>query len=94
MLYVRGDLHEERKILGIVGSRKSTSYGKKILENIIPELISAGCGIVSGGAYGIDAISHDITLQNNGYTISVFGCSVDIYYPVQNTRLFDAILEK
>jgi len=64
MLYVRGDLYEERKMLGIVGSRKSTSYGRKILENIIPELIQAGCGVVSGGAYGIDAISHEITLAH------------------------------
>ncbi len=94
MLYVRWTLKEERKMLGIVGSRKNTQYGKKILEKIIPDLIFAGCGIVSGGAYGIDALSHEITLQNNGYTISVFGCSVDIYYPVQNTKLFDTILEK
>jgi len=35
-------------MLGVVGSRRSTSYGKKILEKIIPELIQAGCGIVSG----------------------------------------------
>jgi DNA processing protein len=92
MLYVRGDLHEERRMLGVVGSRKNTSYGKKVLENIIPELIRAGCGIVSGGAYGIDAISHEITIASGGYTIAVFGCSVDIYYPVQNTRLFENIL--
>lgn len=94
MLYVRGELREERKMLGIVGSRKSTSYGKKVLENIIPELIRSGCWIVSGGAYGIDALSHEITLAHGGYTISVFGCSVDIYYPVQNTRLFEDILAK
>jgi DNA processing protein len=48
LLYVRGDLREERKMLGIVGSRRSTSYGKKILEKIIPELLQAQCGIVSG----------------------------------------------
>jgi DNA processing protein len=94
LLYVRWDLHEERKMLGIVGSRRNTSYGKKVLENIIPDLVRAGCGIVSGGAYGIDAISHEATLACGGYTISVFGCSVDIYYPVQNTRLFDTILER
>jgi len=93
MLYVRGDLHEERKMLGIVGSRKSTSYGKKVLEKIIPELIQSGCWVVSGGAYGIDAISHEITLAHGGYTISVFGCSVDILYPAQNIRLFENILK-
>jgi DNA processing protein len=94
LLYVRGDLHRERKMLWVVGSRKNTTYGKKILENIIPELIKSGCGIISGGAYGIDAISHDITLAHGGYTISVFGCSVDIYYPLQNTQLFEAILAR
>lgn len=94
LLYVRGDLHEERKMLGIVWSRKNTQYWKKVLENIIWDLVNAWCGIVSGWAYGIDAISHEITLASNGYTISVFWCSVDIYYPIQNTRLFDSIIEK
>lgn len=94
VLYVRGDFHEERVMLGVVGSRRNTSYGKKVLENIIPPIVSVGGGIVSGGAYGIDAISHEITLVNNGYTISVFGCGVDMFYPVQNTRIFESILEK
>jgi DNA processing protein len=92
LLYVRGDLREERKMLGVVGSRRSTSYGRKILEKIIPELVRASCGIVSGGAHGIDAMSHEITLASCGYTISVFGCGVDQYYPIENTRLFDSII--
>jgi DNA processing protein len=92
LLYVRGNLREERKMLGVVGSRRSTSYGKKILDKIIPELVHAGCGIVSGGAHGIDAVSHEITLASSGYTISVFGSGIDLYYPVENTRLFDGII--
>lgn len=92
LLYVRGDLREERKMLGVVGSRRSTSYGRKVLEKIIPDLVRASCGIVSGGAHGIDAISHEITLASGGYTISVFGCSVEQYYPIENTRLFDSIV--
>jgi DNA processing protein len=94
LLYVRGDLREERKMLGVVGSRRSTSYGKKILEKIIPELVHANCGIVSGGAHGIDAISHSISLESGGYTISVFGCGVDIFYPIENSRLFEDIIAK
>lgn len=92
LLYVRGDLREERKMLGVVGSRRSTSYGKKILDKIIPELIHANCGIVSGGAHGIDALSHSITLESGGYTISVFGSGIDIFYPTQNTKLFEDII--
>lgn len=94
LLYIRGVLREERKMLGVVGSRRSTSYGKKILEKVIPELIQAGCGIVSGWAHGIDALSHSITLESDGYTISVFGSGVDIFYPVENAKLFEKIIEK
>lgn len=94
LLYVRGNLREERKMLGIVWSRRNTNYGKKILEKIIPELVNASCGIVSWGAYWIDALSHMITLDNNWYTISVFGSGIDKYYPVENTKLFENIISK
>ncbi len=94
LLYIRWTLRNDMRLLGIVWSRKSTSYGKKVLENIIPKLTAKWFGVVSGWAYGIDAISHEVTLEHGGYTISVFWCSVDIYYPVQNTRLFDRILEQ
>ncbi len=92
LLYVRGTLREERKMLAVVGSRRSTSYGRKILEKMIPELVKSSCGIVSGGAHGIDAMSHEITLASGGYTISVFGSGVDLFYPVENTRLFESII--
>ncbi len=92
LLYIRGILREERKMLGVVGSRRSTSYGRKILEKIIPELVWSSCGIVSGGAHGIDAMSHEITIASGGYTISVFGSGVDLFYPVENTRLFESII--
>ena len=92
LLYVRGTLREERKMLGVVGSRRSTSYGRKILDTMIPDLVRAGCGIVSGGAHGIDAMSHEITVASGGYTISVFGSGVERYYPTENTRLFDSII--
>ena len=92
LLYVRWNLLEKKLMLGIVWSRKSTSYGKKILEHLIPSLVSVDSGIVSGWAYGIDALSHEITLLYHGYTISVFGCWVDISYPPQNQSLFDSII--
>lgn len=94
LLYVRWDFHEEKLMFGVVGSRRSTSYGKKVLENILPDVIRMWSGVISGGAYGIDAISHEITLANDGYTISVFGFWVDTFYPTQNTKLFESILEK
>ncbi len=93
-LYVRGNLQPEMPLIAIVGSRKNTTYGKKNLEKIIPELISHGYGIVSGGAYGIDTLAHQISLDNNGYTISVLGTGIDKAYPAQNIGMFRTIIER
>lgn len=45
-LYVRGTLRNA-DFLSIVGSRKSTAYSDRALGVILPELVSAGWGIVS-----------------------------------------------
>jgi len=55
-------------------------------------MIRAGYGIVSGGAYGIDSVAHDLALKNKGYTAAVFGSGVDLYYPPSNRGLFDQII--
>lgn len=47
---------------------------------------------MSGGAYGIDSIAHEITLKNKGYTAVVFGSGVDVVYPPSNRRLFDEVV--
>ena len=92
VIYIRGNLDEKKLMFGIVGSRKSTSYSNKILEHIIPTLVAIDSGIVSGWAHGVDALAHEITLNQDGYTISVFGSGIDIYYPVKNRDLFARIL--
>lgn len=91
-LYVRGNLQEDRPYFSIVGSRKSTPYSRTALENIIPSLVSSGYGVVSGGAYGVDALAHGVTLDVSGYTVAVFGTGIDQYYPIKNRELFERIL--
>lgn len=49
-------------MLAVVGSRNITSYGKKCIQKIIPDLGAHFC-IVSGGAMGCDAEAHEATLQ-------------------------------
>jgi DNA processing protein len=46
-LYVRGALPNHTNLISVVGSRKSTSYSRTILSNIIPELVQRGYGIIS-----------------------------------------------
>ncbi len=48
LLYVRGSLESRQIMLGIVGSRASTQYGKNTLESLFVELPPQKIGIVSG----------------------------------------------
>lgn len=41
-LFVRGILRSDIPLIGVVGSRKNTSYAERILEKIIPDTIQAG----------------------------------------------------
>lgn len=94
-LYVRWDLRESLPpLIGVVGSRKHTPYAKRILEKILPDIILSGVWIISGGATGVDAMWHDITLAQGGYTIAVFGTGIDRCYPAGNKSLFENILAK
>ena len=92
VIYVRGKLRDTSRLISIVGSRKHTKYAQTALEYIIPDLISSGFWVVSGWAYGVDALAHAVTVAHGGYTIAVLGTGVDLIYPAQNRELFGSIL--
>lgn len=93
-LFVRGELPKRfSPLVTIVGTRAKTSYGQDILEYLIPSLVKKGIGIVSGLAYGIDSVSHQVTLRHGGYTAAVLGSSVDLITPRGNQRLAEEIIE-
>ena len=95
-LFVRGStLPTHRYYLAVVGPRKNTPYGKHITELFIAQLAQAGITIVSGLAYGIDAIAHRATLQAGGHTVAVLGGGVNKEHvqPAQNQRLAEDILQ-
>lgn len=82
LLYTQGDIDfENTKTVGIVGTRNSTDYGKKCVEDLISGLVSHGALIVSGLAYGIDIQAHKQALKNNLPTIGVMGSGIDVMYP-------------
>ena len=89
-LFCRGDaslLHEQLAI-GVVGSRKPTSYGRAVCARLTGELAEAGVTIVSGLAYGIDREAHEAALKAGGRTIGVMGCGIDHIYPAGNRQLY------
>lgn len=74
------DLNAQRMI-GVVGTRKNTPYGRQITEELIEGLEPYHCTIVSGMAYGIDIIAHKAALKHQIPTLGVMAHGLDRVYP-------------
>lgn len=94
LLYMRGEIKKEDDLaIAIVGSRKTSPYGRGITEKIGQELVRYGITIVSGMARGIDSVAHQSAISGGGRTIAVLGCGVDVVYPPENRPLFEQIID-
>jgi len=93
MLYYKGnaDLNHSR-IIGIVGTRSATEYGKTVCTKIVKGLTETKVLVVSGLAHGIDSYAHKIALLNGLPTIAVLGHGLDRIYPAENRTLAEKIL--
>ncbi len=85
----------EITLLSVVGSRKYTSYGKQVADELIGGLKNYPIGIVSGLALGIDSLAHEAALKNNLYTLAIPGGGLgdDVIYPATHKNLARRILE-
>ncbi len=94
VLYYKGDISicADKKAIGIVGTRKISQYGTQITQMITSELVDAGFVIVSGLAFGVDAVAHETTLALRGKTIAVLGSGVDTCTPTSHQKLYDQII--
>jgi DNA processing protein len=92
VLFVRGILPKEMVAVSVVGSRRATSYGRRVTELLVDSLVDRGVVIVSGLALGIDAVAHEATLQAGGTTIAVLGSGLDRITPSSHTALSRAII--
>lgn len=82
VLYTKGNVNLNcDKIIGIVGTRKATPYGKSFVERVIRELVPHQPLIVSGLAYGIDIHAHKEALKSSLNTVGVLGSGLDQIYP-------------
>jgi DNA processing protein len=94
MLFYRGsaDLNAP-KIVAIVGTRNNSEYGKNFTEKLIKTLARMNVIIVSGLAFGIDAIAHKCSLKYKLPTIGVVAHGLDTIYPQENTNLAKQIIK-
>ncbi len=94
LLYIRGNttiLHQ--KTLAVVGTRRFTEYGSRVVDKLITEVASAQPCIVSGLAAGIDTLAHQAALKHALPTVAVFGTGIDQIYPRANEGLSQQILD-
>lgn len=96
-LYVLGaiDMLQHTHLLAVVGSRKANTYGKQCAAVLLPPLVHAGIVLVSGLAYGIDAMAHRVCTNNLLPTIAVLGSGIDepSIYPRPHVALAKSIIK-
>lgn len=93
-LYVTGVLPTIRStVVAIVGTRRPSSYGKEVTYQLAHALARKGVVIVSGLAFGIDAIAHRAALDAGGTTIAVLANGLDDIYPRSHKGLAESIIQ-
>ncbi len=93
VLFYRGEAPVWTKTIAIVGARKATAYGINAAKSIAENLSKEGVTIVSGGARGIDTVSHEGCMMGGAPTVAVLACGLDVTYPPENRNLFRKIVD-
>lgn len=94
-LYIEGSLPpRDALVVGVVGTRKPTSYGRDVAHEIAFALASHGIVVASGLAIGIDAAAHRAALEAGTPTVAILGSGISrsVLYPPQNRDLADKII--
>lgn len=94
VLYVKGAWAEclDQPCIGVVGSRKCSTYGQNSALMLARDLAQRGLTVVSGFARGIDAAAHRGALEAGGRTVAVLGTGIDEVYPRDHKKLAEELL--
>ena len=95
VLFYKGQLLEtDSMAVAVVGTRKSTAYGRELATELGAGLAKAGVTVVSGMATGIDGFAHKAALDASGRTIAVLGSGIYDIYPREHVSLARRIWEQ
>ena len=94
LLYYRGEADlNAAKIVAIIGTRKNTDYAKQVAEKLVKELAAQNITVVSGLAFGVDAIAHKSAVKNGLPTVGVLAHGLDQIYPAEHAGLAKDMLK-
>ena len=93
-LYTRGILPEglDRSGIGIVGSRRISPYGIRVLKELFYFLKDTGLTVISGFTAGTDSYAHELSLGAGCTTVAVMPCGCNIVHPPANKELYQRIV--
>lgn len=98
-LWVRGLTAEEdlrsalRRSVAVVGARACTAYGEHVTAELAAGVAAQGWCVVSGGAYGVDAVAHRAALAAGAVTVAFLAGGVDRLYPAGNSGVLRAVMD-
>lgn len=93
VLFMKGEILEsDSYAVAVVGTRRVTSYGRQIANELARFLAQNQVTVVSGLARGVDSVAHKAALDAGGRTIVVLGSGVDVIYPPENRALAERVI--
>lgn len=94
-LWVRGNSRPlASPALAVVGARACTGYGSHATAELTGEACAAGFTIVSGAAYGVDAVAHRTALAAEAPTVAILAGGADRPYPASHDQLLTRVAEQ
>lgn len=89
VLYVKGQIPTDSPMIAIVGTRRCTTYAADVIEHLVskwaevrPDLV-----IVSGLAYGVDALAHRAALKHGLRSVGVVAHGHYTLYPSRHREI-------
>lgn len=96
VLFATGDVDALRHgpKVGLVGTRRCTSVGRRVADGFGLEVTEGGASVVSGLALGIDGAAHLGALSASGgpKPIAVVATGLDHIYPASNAPIWEALV--
>jgi DNA protecting protein DprA len=92
LIFSAGNINlKSKKIISIVGTRQITSYGIEFCKKLIEDLAPLDPVIVSGFAYGVDIVAHQLAMDFNLQTIGVLAHGLNQIYPKTHKKYVAAM---
>ncbi len=94
ILFHSGNINlDNKKMISIVGTRQITNYGIEFLRSFMEDIAPLNPVIVSGFAYGVDIMAHQLALEYQLQTIGVLAHGLNQIYPKSHKKYMAKMLD-